>query len=262
MIGPVLIIDEENPGSLLRDRAEKMGLDADFPLYFLHFQEVRIDDDQCFDSLMFEIEIVNPVLVVFDSLIRIHRQDENDSKSMGLVMANLRKIANTGRATWIVHHQGHQRGGKRKSKSRGSTDIIAGVDIEYSLSKDGNTLTLESGKTRVEEFRPIKLNLVVTDSTIQIVYQGTKNESLIQEVVKILQIRDGLTVNEIQERIRDRGIKIGINNLRMLLKTSDGKEIVGEKEKTGKSQRWVYSVNNGDQQEKGVSLKPSSFVDG
>jgi hypothetical protein len=59
-----------------------MGFDKGLPFYFLHFQDVRLDRDDCFNALIEKIEEVKPILVVIDSLIRVHRQKEDDSTSM------------------------------------------------------------------------------------------------------------------------------------------------------------------------------------
>ena len=130
--GPVLLVDEETPQSFLRERVEKMGFDRSYPLYFLHFQGVRLDRSDALDALMERIKEVNPILVVIDSLIRVHRQKEDDSMSMSLVVDSLRKIANSGTTVLVIHH--HKKGeGPLSQKLRGSSDIPGGVDMSMRL---------------------------------------------------------------------------------------------------------------------------------
>jgi hypothetical protein len=267
--GPVLLIDEETPRSLLRDRFEKIGITEDMPLHILHFQGVRVDSDEYSNALMEKVEETKPVLVVGDSFIRLHRKKENESSDMSIVMGAWRKISNLGPTVWLLTHQTKRSDVPLEQKTRGSGDIVAAVDVEFTLeskkSKSG-ILTFSHVKTRVEPFDPIQLKVEIKGNQWEMVCQGTKRELVISEVLKILLVRDRMTVDEIYGKLKDRKIEVGINDLRNLLKASDGKEVVGEKEKRKKSWCWVYSVNNGyqlaaAQKEKGVSWKPSSFVE-
>ena len=116
--GPVLLVDEETPNSFLRERVEKIGFSKDLPFYFLHFQNVRLDRDDYFNALMEKITETKPVLVVIDSLIRVHRQKEDDATSMALIVDRLRKIANSGTTVLIIHHH-RKAGGPLSQKLKG-----------------------------------------------------------------------------------------------------------------------------------------------
>ena len=76
--GPVVLIDEETPASFLKDRM-RMGFREDMPLHVSHFAQFRLDDDLDVDALIEKLKEINPVLVVFDALIRFHRMQENVS---------------------------------------------------------------------------------------------------------------------------------------------------------------------------------------
>jgi hypothetical protein len=93
---PVLLVDEETPKPILKDRCMKMGFHKKLPLHFLHFQGARLDKVPTFGELMARIEETDPVLVVFDSFVRVHHAKENDAQSIAGVMNNLRKITNRG----------------------------------------------------------------------------------------------------------------------------------------------------------------------
>jgi len=157
--GPVFLIDEETPISFLKERVQKMHFEKDLPLYLLHLQDVRIDRDANFNALMATIEKVRPVLVVFDSLIRVHRQKEDEATSMSSVIDRLRKIANSGTTVLVIHH--HRKAeGPLNQKLRGSSDIPGGVDIDYALIKKDDYLVFSSVKTRTKPIIPIKLKIV------------------------------------------------------------------------------------------------------
>lgn len=214
--GPVLIVDEETPKSLLKDHMIRMRFKKDLPLYFLHFQDIRLDVDAMFEALLWKIIEVNPVFIVFDSLVRLHGQNENDPIAMSTVMAKFRKIANCGPTVWVIHH--HKKGDSPlDEKARGSTDIIAGVDIEYRLVKKDGFYYLSSGKSRIEPFGPIKLKADFTDTKIEISCEGTEREDILEEVFEIL-VGESLKAGEIHEKLTDRGVEIGINKLREILK--------------------------------------------
>jgi hypothetical protein len=265
--GPVLLIDEETPRSLFRDRFERIGITQDMPLHILHFQGVRVDSDIYFNALMEKVEETKPVLVAGDSLIRLHRQNENESWSMSMVMGAWRRISNLGPGVWLLTHQTKSKETPLEQRTRGSGDIVAAVDVEFTLKKSKDEiLTFSHVKTRVEEFDPIQLKVELEGDRWEMICRRTESELLINEIVKILQIRDCMTVDEIYGKLKDRKIEVGVNKLRDLLKTPDGKEVVREEEKRGKSRCWVYSVNKGDhlaatQRRKSASLKLNAFVD-
>ena len=242
--GPVLLIDEETPQSFLRERTSKMGFTPGLPLHLLHFQDVRLDRDDFFNALIEKIEEVKPILVVIDSLIRIHRLKEDDSVSMALVVGRLRKIANSGTTVLVIHH--HKKGeGPLSQKLRGSSDIPGGVDIEYALLPVGDYLVFKSVKTRTQPLTPIKLKMEVSAEYISLTYQGEEfgeEGEILSEVISILEEDGEQGVEKIFKSLKGRGLKVGINRLRELLKKANGKELLEERGPKGKR---LYKVNPG-----------------
>lgn len=239
--GPVLLVDEETPQGFLRERIEKMGFNKGLPIYFLHFQDVRLDRDDCFNALMERIDEVKPVLVVIDSLIRVHRQKEDDAMSMSLVVARLRKIANSGTTVLVIHH--HKKGeGPLSQKLRGSSDIPGGVDVEFAIIPRDDYLIFSSVKTRTKPLTPIRLKMEVTEEKIEVVYQrveiGERGE-LLHEVINIL---DGgeRGFKEVREMIREEGFEVGERTLRDILRNATGKELL---ERTADRGKKFYRLN-------------------
>jgi hypothetical protein len=241
--GPVLLVDEETPQGFLRERIEKMGFNKGLPIYFLHFQDVRLDRDDCFNALMEKIEEVKPVLVVIDSLIRVHRQKEDDAMSMSFVVARLRKIANSGTTVLVIHH--HKKGeGPLSQKLRGSSDIPGGVDIEYALVPKDNYLIFSSVKTRTKPLTPIRLKMEATEEKIEVVYQGTEigeRGEVLHEVINILGGGEA-GVKEIWERVREEGFEVGERTFRDILRNATGKELL---ERTADRGKKFYRLNPG-----------------
>jgi hypothetical protein len=244
--GPVLLIDEETPQGFLRERTQKMGFTPELPFYFLHFQDVRLDKDDCFDALMEKIEEVKPVLIVIDSLIRTHRQKEDDAISMSLVVGRLRKIANSGATVLVIHH--HKKGqGPLSQQLRGSSDIPGGVDIEYALLPIGDYLVFKSVKTRTQPLTPIKLKMEATDEHISLTYQGIEvgeEGEILTEVINILEENGEEGVEKIFKSLKERGLKVGINRVRMILKSANGKELLEVRGNKGKR---IYRLNPASQ---------------
>lgn len=128
--GAVLLANEESPSSVLK--VYTRAFRPEDPLFVTHFQEVRIDSATGCAELLEVIREVDPVLVIIDSLIRVHGHDEDASMEMAQAIKHLRGIANGGVTIVLLHH--HNKGtGALEVRSRGSSDIPAGVDLELSL---------------------------------------------------------------------------------------------------------------------------------
>jgi hypothetical protein len=92
-------------------------------------------------------------LIIIDSLVRFHSAEENNATQMAAVLENLLRLVNEGATVVVLHHQGKASG----TKYRGSTDILAAVDVAFAIDKntqkDRIVLTLDCYKHRqVEEF--------------------------------------------------------------------------------------------------------------
>jgi DNA polymerase III sliding clamp (beta) subunit (PCNA family) len=241
--GPVLIVDEETPNGFLRERTEKMGFVKGLPVYFLHFQNVKVDEDKCFNALMEKIKEIQPVLVVIDSLIRVHRQREDDASSMSKVVDRLRRIANSGTTVLVIHH--HRKGeGPLSQKLRGSSDIPGGVDIEYALvPKDGHLL-FTTVKTRTKPLPPIQLIIEASDEKIEVLHvenEMAKKEGILAEVLGILSEKDETGVEEIHEALKQKRVDIGINRLRNILHETSLSGALSEH--IGARGKKIYGIN-------------------
>jgi len=161
---------------------------------------------------------------------------------MSLVVAQLRKIANSGTTVLVVHH--HKKGeGPLNQKLRGSSDIAGGVDIEYAVLRKDEYLEFSSVKTRTKPLEPIRLKMEVSKKEIQIVYAGTEAEEILAEVKDCLERKGRIGIEEISKALKEKGYEIGINRLRGLLKKAVGDEIQGEQEKQKPGKPWVFWVD-------------------
>ena len=144
----VLCLDRENPRAIVCERRAIIMAD-------------RIENIRYWDRLAPEmppligdirlLEVARGLgpLIIFDSLVRFHSADENSATEMAPIMAELRKLADAGATVLLLHHKSKAEG----SRYRGSSDILAGADVAYTLSKDETSglLTLRTSKTRHRE---------------------------------------------------------------------------------------------------------------
>lgn len=171
--GPVIILDEENPKSALKERIYKFGFRKSWPLYYIHYQGVKLDNPEHFKELSEIIADIQPVLVVFDSLIRFHHCEENDSTGMAKVMGKLRDLTQIGDPTIMAIHHDRKGSGDKMERVRGSGDIVGAVDVQLCLEawKDG-TRILSTGKTRMSPLVDIMLTLKSTEDILNFMYGG------------------------------------------------------------------------------------------
>lgn len=161
----VLIIDEENGERLLQQRLHNLLTDFDLPIHILSLNNFKVTDPKNKDIIRYMKE--NSLgLIIFDSLIRIHNQDENDAGKMSHVFESLKQFNKAGITVIFTHHnrkQGNFRGNPSQ-EMRGSSDILASVDCHISIDRKDNQLTITQTKLRQdEELRPFKVNIVKND---------------------------------------------------------------------------------------------------
>ncbi len=155
---PVLYLDRENPLSVIKDRREILKLaDGHFLKFWGHW--LKDPPPEIGDKRLRNIARREGPLIIFDAFSRFHAEDENNASKMSPVMQCLRDLVDEGATIILLHHQGKTQGRGNGFKYRGSTDISAGLDGAFALSRnEGKTrglLTLECFKNRsvVDEFK-------------------------------------------------------------------------------------------------------------
>src|SRR5579864_2677720 len=127
---PVLILDRENPFSLVRQRLWTL---AGGPVPGLKIWGGWLPQPAPLigDSLLLKIAASEKLVMFVDSLVRFHVADEDDASEMRVVMAHTRRLADVGATVILLHH-------KPKSEEilyRGSSDILAAVDQAFVLER-------------------------------------------------------------------------------------------------------------------------------
>lgn len=128
--GRVLYVDEENPLDVVYHRFRKLGLTnkGAANIRYLHRPSIWLNKDPA--TLLEEALEFDPVLIVLDSLSRVHSEDENAAGAMAqLFKEGIQPLArDTGAAVLLIHHVTKADGGSGFQRARGSGDITAVVD--------------------------------------------------------------------------------------------------------------------------------------
>lgn len=157
--GKVLYIDEESNRHLVKERMNRLlagrnlsshdleiGLFvAPNPLY------LRFDNVHSLKALDVVLEGFQPDVVIVDSLIRVHRANENSSTEMAAVFANVKERVNRYNCSFIfADHEGKPTEYNRSAgdRLRGTSEKRCFVDALLPLSKSGNNLVLIHDKAR------------------------------------------------------------------------------------------------------------------
>ena len=118
--GKVLIVDEENADLLLRVRLLKLledrGLDeSNLPIEFLIGNGILISPHKrkgtsdiefnlTYKRLAATIDNLKPALVIFDSLTRIHGEDENSSNKMAGLFNGVKRLVDSSGASLLCFY--------------------------------------------------------------------------------------------------------------------------------------------------------------
>ena len=158
--GGVLIIDEEDHIRLLKKRLESLGAKETDNINYLSQSGIKVDSEEVRDMILEIVKEKNIKLVILDSLVRVHGQDENDAGGMSKVFSNLQKILTEGASILFTHHHRKQQKGQGNNSGqsmRGSSDILAAVDCHIMIEKKGeeeDRLIIRQTKLRQGELLP------------------------------------------------------------------------------------------------------------
>jgi AAA domain len=132
---PVLVLDRENPISVVAERLERLGItDGGLLRYWggwLAEPSPQPNDPAVLDWVK---GCAPKPLVIVDSMVAFHGGDENDAGQMRAFMQQCRTLADLGAAVLLIHHDGKAQTAK---DYRGSSDFKAAVDVAFHVSNSG-----------------------------------------------------------------------------------------------------------------------------
>ena len=190
--GKVLIIDEENSRRIINKRFHDMGIEAHDNIVFLSQTGLQLNEENHMEALQRVVDEVQPVLIIFDSLVRFHGLEENSATEMGKVMRWLRSFVKDSRSVVFIHHHKKTQGPGTTSGSsgvRGSTDIFNALDFHLGVKKNGVTITVTQHKLRIDkEAEPFKVLVDGIGQAISFTYSGrdTTHDDRINEAKQLI----------------------------------------------------------------------------
>ena len=170
--GSVLLYAAEDSTPALRARLESLALQRHLLFSHLDVRVITADSlrlDLPLDQTRMEatIRCHQPVLLILDPLVRVHRADENVSGQMAALLGYFRHLQRqTGVAIALVHHS-------RKNVSpsaaagyclRGSSDLYAWLDSFLYLRKCRHQITLSAEHRAAPALDPLTLELAGNSS--------------------------------------------------------------------------------------------------
>jgi len=220
----VLIIDEENGPSLLQSRFKLLGANdqEEVPIYIWSEEHFKVEQ-KYIDTVIDFCNSHGVRLVMIDTLVRIHGRDENSAVEMAQVFQLLKQLPRNDINVILTHHNRKPSPGRNNPSHamRGSSDILAAVDCQLSLVKDGASLTLKQNKLRnAEEFKEeIMLLLAKNEGGLEIQYVGrertrnSKQKELETAILKTV-ANQHLNQKQLLASLKETGVNIGERTLR------------------------------------------------
>jgi hypothetical protein len=142
----VIYADMENPIQLIKKRLKLMSENDNIPnLSFLLRQDIMSIDIEKEEHMTELAELVKDKVIVFDTLSKIHKRDENSNPHMNIVFGHLLTLARQhAKAIILLHHQGKG----ENLGGRGASAIEDNPDIVIEISSDDNFVNHKCTKHR------------------------------------------------------------------------------------------------------------------
>lgn len=185
-------------------------------------------------------------VIILDSLVRAHGFEENSAMEMSKVMGRMRELTNLGGTIIFLHHKG-----KGDSiQYRGSSDILAGVDVAYVLESRDGCLVLKTIKSRVGEHVKIRMRLNITRESVTIQSREGEEEDLEKETRE----EEMQAVKETIRRMQEAGENPVHASILQALQGAMGKNKLYSLLKRGLGIHWKISTDPSDRRLKFFSL--------
>ncbi len=209
--GPVLILDEENGLRRLRKRLRRLcvalGLDPATlaPIEIASMNGVDLGNADWTDAVRAKMDSLHPLLVIVDSLVRIHKGDENNSRDVANLFSIVTELRTEFGAAFLFTHHLRKKGliNDPSERVRGSSDIEAYVDCLLVLERVDNRLILRQVKSRDDEpIKPLALEIADTDEggtivkTVGEIDEETEKRETARALIKEL-VADGPKLREV-----------------------------------------------------------------
>lgn len=274
--GPVLIIDEENSEILLRIRLHKLmklrGIPLNTPL-LIHFaigqmanlspivdRQGNVTPSKSYKRIYNTIKKINPILTIFDSLTRVHRNNEMYASDMKLVTEQVKCLTNNFISALIFSHHFTKAGKEGDgNRIRGSGDIIAFADVTVLVEAKQDHLIITHDKDRYQQaVKPFKISMV--DDKTFFTFQGETKRITKKDVW--LWIKDKLYGNSLcRSELHEMAIKDVVCGIRMLDGVINWRIKNGHMEKAKNGRKVSYSLSSEVEYDEKVTRDMKAILD-
>lgn len=171
--GKVLLFPAEDSLAIVRQRLEGIARMAqvDFPslpVEVITAPSLRLDTPTDRQRLADTVQTLQPILLVLDPLIRLHRIDENDATQVAALLSYLRELQRRFHlAILLVHHARKDSNGSRPGQAlRGSSELHGWGDSNLYMRRKGAQLTLSTEHRAAPSQDHIPLQLTQAGSAL------------------------------------------------------------------------------------------------
>ena len=203
--GKVLIFPAEDSLSVVRQRLQGIACAAqvDFealPVEVITAPSLRLDTPADRQRLTQTVQEHQPILLILDPLIRLHRVDENDASQIGALLSFLRELQRQfNLAVMLVHRARKDSNSSRPGQAlRGSSELHGWGDSNLYLRRKGAllTLTTEHRAAPSQEHIPLQLTQAGSALALTVLEKSTDSPSDPTPVDRVRQ-----TLAQLQEPI-------------------------------------------------------------
>ncbi len=257
--GAVLIIDEEDHIRGLKKRLSFLGAKDTDSIYYFSQSGIKVDMEDARNMILDIVKEKNITLVILDSLIRIHSQEENAAGGMAKVFSCFQDIIKAGASILFTHHHRKQQGfapSNPGQNMRGSSDILAAVDSHITIEQkrdEVDLLIIKQTKLRQdEELKPFEVKVLkealddkgkACPSGFEYAGGHDEKKKKAEEVAEgvVLLLREGMkSRQEIQESLGDEFGKEAIDSGTKLAEESNSIERVPKEELPKENRKKAY----------------------
>jgi hypothetical protein len=149
--GKVLLFPAEDSLAVVRQRLEGIASAAQvsfqsLPVEVITAPSLRLDTPADRLRLSNTVQNLQPILLILDPLIRLHRVDENDATQIAALLSFLRQLQRQFQiAVLLVHHARKDSNSSRPGQAlRGSSELHGWGDSNLYMRRRGSQLTLST----------------------------------------------------------------------------------------------------------------------
>jgi len=171
--GKVLLFPAEDSLAVVRQRLEGIAAAAQVNFQALSVEVItapslRLDTPTDRHRLRDTVQNLQPVLLILDPMIRLHRVDENDATQIATLLSYLRELQRQFQlAILLVHHARKDSNGSRPGQAlRGSSELHGWGDSNLYLRRKGGQLTLSTEHRAAASQDHIPLQLTQVGSAL------------------------------------------------------------------------------------------------